>query len=386
MFSFLLAIIYLSFISLGLPDALLGAAWPVVHVQFAVPVSYMGIVGVLISGSTVISSLMADRLNYRFGTGKVTAVSTAITAITLAGFGCSTEFWHLLVLAIPYGLGAGSIDAALNNYVALHYESRHMSWLHCMWGVGASTGPFVMSAVLTAGHNWNMGYLVIAVIQAILTAVLFVALPMWKKSGFNRAEEQGKPLALTEVIAIPGAKEVMVTFFCYCGLELTAGAWASSYFVLKDGLSADEAAGYACLFYIGITVGRAISGFVSMKLNDTQMIRLGAGVIGFGILLMLMPFGKYATIVGLVFVGLGCAPIYPCIIHSTPAHFGENRSQALIGVQMASAYVGNCTVTPFFGFLAGSVGVWLLPFYLLVILALMYVMHERLVRICPVNP
>ena len=386
MFSLLLPIIYLSFISLGLPDALLGAAWPAVHVEFGVPVSYMGIVGILISASTVVSSLIADRINCRFGTGIVTAVSTAITALSLAGFGFSTEFWHLLVLAVPYGLGAGSIDAALNNYVALHYESRHMSWLHCMWGIGASAGPFVMGAVLTAGETWNAGYLTIAVVQAVLAGALFVTLPMWKSSVSGASAEQREPIALTEVISIPGAKEVMVTFFCYCGLELTAGAWASSYFVMKDGLSTDEAAGYACLFYIGITAGRAISGFVSMKLSDTQMIRLGMGIIGFGIGLMLLPFGKYATIAGLLFVGLGCAPIYPCIIHSTPSHFGESRSQALIGVQMASAYVGNCTVTPFFGFLAGSVGVWLLPFYLLAILGLMFVMHQRLVRICPRKP
>lgn len=385
MFSLLLPIIYMSFISLGLPDALLGAAWPAVHVEFHVPVSYMGFVGVLISGSTVVSSLMADHINQRFGTGKVTAVSTAITAAALIGFGISTEFWHLLVLAVPYGMGAGSIDAALNNYVALHYESRHMSWLHCMWGIGASTGPFVMGAVLTVGQSWNVGYLVIAMIQSLLTVVLFLTLPMWKNSVSSPSGEQRKPLSLRSIVSIPGAKEVMVAFFCYCGLELTAGSWASSYFVLKDGLSAEEAAGYASLFYIGITAGRAISGFITMKLNDTQMIRLGMGIIGFGIVWMLLPFGKFATIAGLLFVGLGCAPIYPCIIHATPAHFGQERSQALIGVQMASAYVGNCTVTPFFGFLAGIIGVWLLPVYLLVVLGLMFVMHERLTRICPLN-
>ena len=385
MFSLLLPIIYMSFISLGLPDALLGAAWPAVHVEFHVPVSYMGFVGVLISGSTVVSSLMADHINQRFGTGKVTAVSTAITAAALIGFGISTEFWHLLVLAVPYGMGAGSIDAALNNYVALHYESRHMSWLHCMWGIGASTGPFVMGAVLTVGQSWNVGYLVIAMIQSLLTVVLFLTLPIWKNSVSSPSGEQRKPLSLRSIVSIPGAKEVMVAFFCYCGLELTAGSWASSYFVQKDGLSAEEASGYASLFYIGITAGRAISGFITMKLNDTQMIRLGMGIIGFGIVWMLLPFGKFATIAGLIFVGLGCAPIYPCIIHATPAQFGQERSQALIGVQMASAYVGNCTVTPFFGFLAGIIGVWLLPVYLLVVLGLMFVMHERLTRICPLN-
>ena len=222
-------------------------------------------------------------------------------------------------------------------------------------------------------------------IQSLLTVVLFLTLPIWKNSVSSPSGEQRKPLSLRSIVSIPGAKEVMVAFFCYCGLELTAGSWASSYFVQKDGLSAEEASGYASLFYIGITAGRAISGFITMKLNDTQMIRLGMGIIGFGIVWMLLPFGKFATIAGLLFVGLGCAPIYPCIIHATPAQFGQERSQALIGVQMASAYVGNCTVTPFFGFLAGIIGVWLLPVYLLVVLGLMFVMHERLTRICPLN-
>lgn len=382
MLSLLLPIIYLSFISLGLPDALLGAAWPVVHVQFDVPVSYMGMIGILMSGCTVFSSLMADRINRKFGTGLVTAVSTALTALGLIGFGLSTSFWQMMVLAVPYGIGAGSIDAALNNYVALHYESRHMSWLHCMWGVGASAGPFIMGAVLTGGQSWSAGYLWIALIQVILTIILFVTLPMWKRGGTDQETEQGSPLPLLQVVRIPGAKEVIIAFFCYCGLELTAGQWASSYFVLKDGLSPEEAAGYASLFYIGITVGRAISGFITMKLNDTQMIRLGQGIIAAGIVLMLLPFGKYATIAGLLCIGLGCAPIYPCIIHSTPAHFGPERSQALIGVQMASAYVGNCTLAPMFGVVAGAIGAWVLPLYLLVILVLMVMMHERLTRIC----
>ena len=383
MFSLLLAVIYISFISLGLPDALLGAAWPEMHQQLGVDVSAMGIIGVLVSLCTVVSSLFSDQVNRRFGTALVTAVSTAMTALALVGFGLSREFWHLLVLAVPYGLGAGSIDAALNNYVALHYESRHMSWLHCMWGVGAASGPFVMGAVLSTGQNWNGGYLWIALIQAVLTVILFCSIPLWKRSvGHSPDQDSGKALNFGEILRIPGAPEVMVTFFCYCGLELTAGAWASSYFVLKDSLPADEAAGYASLFYIGMTVGRAISGFVTMKLNDSQMIRLGQGIIALGIGLMLLPLGKYATIAGLLCVGLGCAPIYPCIIHSTPAHFGADRSQAMIGVQMASAYVGCCTISPFFGFVTGQVGAWLLPLYLGAILALMVLMHERLCEKC----
>ena len=382
MLSLLLPIIYISFISLGLPDGLLGAAWPSIHQQFGVPVSYMGIVALIISLGTVVSSLNADRLNRRFGTGLVTAVSVVMTAAALVGFFLSDSYWVMLLWAVPYGLGAGSVDAALNNYVALHYESRHMSWLHCMWGIGASVGPFIMGLALSGGQSWNMGYLYVGLIQIALSVVLFLSLPMWKSGTSGEGEQvQAKALSLPEIVRIPGAKEVMIAFFCYCALEQSAGQWASSYFVLKDDLSAEEAAGYASLFYIGITVGRAISGFVTMKLSDTQMIRLGQTIIAVGLGLMFLPFGKYATICGLLCVGLGCAPIYPCIIHSTPAHFGADRSQAIIGVQMASAYVGNCLMPPLFGVLADLVGAWLLPVYLLAILALMVAMYGRLVRI-----
>jgi fucose permease len=380
MIGLLLGIIYLSFISLGLPDALLGAAWPTMYPQFGVPVSYMGIVALLISMGTVVSSLMADRLINRFGTGKVTAFSVATTAVALLGFFLSDRYWMLLVWAIPYGLGAGSVDAALNNYVAVHYASRHMSWLHCMWGVGAATGPYIMGFALTAGQGWNMGYLYIAVLQIVLTAVLLISLPMWKRTAAGEETRQ-KSLSIPEILRISGTKEIMIAFFCYCALEQTAGQWASSYFVMKDSLSAEEAASLASLFYIGITVGRALSGFVTMKLNDTQMIRLGQGILGVGIAIMLLPLGKVATMTGLLLAGFGCAPIYPCVIHSTPDHFGAERSQAIIGVQMASAYVGNCVMPPLFGMIAGWLGAGVLPVYLGGILLLMVGMHERLVRL-----
>lgn len=385
MIGLLLGIIYLSFISLGLPDALLGAAWPTIYPQFGVPVSYMGVIALIISMGTVVSSLMADRLINRYGTGKVTAFSVATTAVALLGFFLSDSYWMLLMWAVPYGLGAGCVDAALNNYVAVHYASRHMSWLHCMWGVGAATGPYIMGFALTAGQSWNMGYLYIAILQMVLTSVLFISLPMWRRTTAADANKPQKSLSIPEILKIAGAKEIMVAFFCYCALEQTAGQWASSYFVMKDGLSAEEAASLASLFYIGITAGRAVSGFVTMKLNDTQMIRLGQGIIALGVAMMLLPLGKYATIAGLLLAGLGCAPIYPCVIHSTPAHFGAERSQAIIGVQMASAYVGNCLMPPLFGIIANHFGAGLLPVYLGGILLLMLVMHERLVWVCTGN-
>ena len=384
MIGLLLAIIYMSFISLGLPDALLGAAWPTIYPQFGVPVSYMGLIALIISFGTVVSSLMTDRLINRFGTGKITAFSVGLTAFALVGFFLSDSYWLLCVFAIPYGLGAGCVDAALNNYVAVHYASRHMSWLHCMWGIGAATGPYIMGFALTSGQGWNMGYFYIAILQIVLTAVLVFSLPMWKRTVSGHENPQ-KQLSIPQILKISGTKEIMVAFFCYCALEQTAGQWASSYFVMKDGLTTEEAASLASLFYIGITAGRAISGFVTMKLNDTQMIRLGQGIIGVGVVVMLLPLGKYATIAGLLMTGLGCAPIYPCVIHSTPDHFGAERSQAIIGVQMASAYVGNCLMPPLFGVIANHLGAGLLPVYLGGILLLMVAMHERLIRLCSGN-
>ena len=384
MIHLLLAIIYLSFISLGLPDSLLGSAWPSMYGAFGVPVSYAGILSTIIAVGTVVSSLQSDRLTRTLGTGKVTAISVAMTAIALFGFSVSPSFWMLCLWAVPYGLGAGSVDASLNNYVALHYASRHMSWLHCMWGVGASIGPYIMGYALTHAKGWHMGYRYIAFLQIALTVVLFFSLPLWKKrnSTEDAGQKEAKPLTLRQIAAIPGAKSVMITFFAYCALEQTAGLWASSYLVLHRGLSAETAAEFAALFYIGITVGRALSGFLTIKLNDVSMIRLGLSIILVGIVVLLLPFGGMAAPVGLVLIGLGCAPVYPCIIHSTPEHFGADKSQAIIGVQMACAYVGTCLMPPLFGLIANHIHVALFPVYLLLLLILMAAMHEALVRVC----
>lgn len=392
----LLAVIYLSFISLGLPDALLGSAWPMMYQEFSVPVSYAGIITLIISMGTVVSSLMSDRLTRKLGAGKVTAISVGMTAVALFGFSISSQYWMLILWAIPYGLGAGSVDACLNNYVALHYSSRHMSWLHCMWGIGAATGPYIMSYALTGGKTWNMGYRYISILQIVLTFIILFSLPLWKSrsesaysvenAGENKEQAQGlednRALSLKEIFRIRGAKEVMLAFFCYCALEQTAGLWASSYLVMHKGIAEDVAAGFASLFYIGITVGRALNGFLTIKFDDKTLIRMGEVIIGVGVFVMLLPFGKAAALAGLILIGLGCAPVYPCIIHSTPAHFGAEKSQALIGVQMASAYVGICLMPPIFGLIANHINVALLPIYLLVILVVMTVMHEGLCKKC----
>ena len=376
----LLVIIYLAFISLGLPDSLLGSAWPVMHLEFGVPISYAGAVSMIIAAGTIVSSLLSDRLTRRLGAGRVTAISVGMTAAALFGFSISRAYWMLLLWAIPYGLGAGSVDAALNNYVALHYASRHMSWLHCFWGVGASIGPAIMGASIAGGMGWNGGYRIIGIMQIVLTAILVFSLPLWKSRSEENKADKGKPLSLRQIIGIPGAKSVMVCFFCYCALEQTTGLWASTFLVLRWGVNAEQAATLAGLFFIGITAGRAVGGFATFKFGDAQMVRIGQGIVLAGIALLLLPVGRTAAMIGFVAIGVGCAPIYPSLIHSTPDHFGADRSQAIIGVQMASAYLGTCLMPTLFGVLANALSVRFMPFYLLALLALMLVTHEQLNR------
>ena len=379
----LLIIIYISFISLGLPDALLGASWPIMHLEFGVPVSMAGVISLTLSAGTVVSSLLSDRLTLKLGSGKVTAISVAMTAVALLGISTSSQYWHMLLWAIPLGLGAGSVDASLNNYVALHYASRHMSWLHCMWGLGASVGPYILSAALTGGLRWNMGYRYIALFQMGLTAVLALSLPLWKNRRVDTPDENGTPrapLGLMEVLRISGAKEILIAFFCYCGAEQTAILWGSTYLVEYSSMTEEAAAGFASLFLIGLTIGRALNGFLTYKLSDKALIRLGSGIMILGVVVMLLPLGAPGALAGLMLIGLGCAPVYPCVIHSTPDHFGEENSQAIIGVQMASAYIGVCLLPPVFGLIANHITVALLPWYIGIITVLMILMCEKLNR------
>lgn len=401
MLSLLLPIIYLSFISLGLPDALLGAAWPTLYLSLDVPLSYAGIISMIISGGTIFSSLQSDRLNRRYGTGRITFGSVLLTAVALLGFSFSRSFLALCLWAIPYGLGAGSVDAALNNYVALHYKSQHMNWLHCMWGIGAALGPMLMGMCLTHGLGWPAGYRLVAGVQFALTAILFFRLPLWKKAAMEETAASAEhapsavtpaPLSLKQIFALPGAKEIFLCFFCYSALEATIGLWASSYLSLFAGMDAKTAAGRAALFYVGITGGRALSGFLAQKWDDDRMIRLGQGIVAMGLFCLFVamlcspcsdgssPFLLLLTQFGFLLLGLGCAPIYPGIIHSTPARFGTARSQAMIGVQMASAYVGSCFLPPLFGVLARCCSVALLPFYALLLLGIMFTMHQLLLH------
>lgn len=362
----LLAIIYIAFISLGLPDALLGSAWPSMQPQLNVPVSYAGIIAMIISAGTILSSLFSDKLTTKLGTGKITAISVALTAISLFGFSIAPSFLFLCFLSIPYGIGAGAVDAALNNYVALHYKASHMSFLHCFWGVGATIGPFVMGACLTGGLSYTSGYWIISVFQVILTIILIATLSLWKDSGKDEtAKQPQRKLSMFQLFKLPGANAALLSFFCYCALEQTAGLWGASYMVLNRGLSENFAAKLASLFYLGITAGRFLCGFITMKLNSKTLIYLGIGTSAFGIALLCLPLGTPVMCVGFILIGVGCAPVYPCLIHETPHHFGVSNSQAFIGLQMASAYIGTTLMPPIFGFLAEKISIRLYPVYLL---------------------
>lgn len=375
----LLAVIYLTFISLGLPDSLLGSAWPAMRESFGAPLSYAGCISMIISCGTVVSSLLSDRLTRRFSTKFVTLVSVALSALALSGFSCASQFWMLCLWAIPYGLAAGAIDSALNNYVALYYSSRHMNWLHAFWGVGTIISPYIMSWALSQAI-WPVGYRVVSALQLAIALALAFSLPLWKKntSSTPQAEESVKPLGITGALRIQGVAWLLIGFFAYCGLEGITMLWTSSYLVSVRGLAAEPAAAFASLFFIGITAGRIIAGFISEKLGDRRLIRLGACVALVGLLAVVLPLKtNVVALSGFIILGLGCGPIYPAVIHSTPANFGAHNSQAIIGIQMASAYVGSAFMPPLFGLVAGKISLNIMPFVLIGFLALMILMLEN---------
>lgn len=381
MYLLLLAIIYLAFISLGLPDSLLGAAWPTIYPAFDVPLSYMGVVSMIISGGTIVSSLMTEKLIKRFSVRVITTSSAFLTAAALFGFSASDGFIKLCLWGIPYGLGAGAIDAALNNYVALHYNSKHMSWLHCFWGVGTIISPYIMSYALTH-TTWNNGYKTVSIIQFIIAAILLLTFPVWKINSNKQTESrQTAVLGIRGALKIRGVPTLLTAFMAYCGAEATAMFWASSYLEGVHEVSKDRAAAFGSLFFIGITAGRFISGFISDKLGDNRMIRTGTIIALCGTLLIALPY-ESSAIAGFIVIGLGCAPVYPCIIHSTPSNFGAENSQGIIGIQMASAYVGSTFVPPLFGIAANYISIKLMPFYMIIFFLLLFIMHSKTQRLC----
>lgn len=373
MYILLLSLIYLAFISLGLPDSLFGSAWPTIYPAMDVDISAMGFVTMVISGSTILSSLLSERMVSRFGTRAVVAISVLLTALALFGFSTVTAFWMFLLWAIPYGLGAGAIDAALNNYVALHYSSRHMSWLHCFWGVGTIISPSIMSYALSNG-SWALGYRLVGLLQLGIALILIVTLPVWKIHR-SAAEEgrQVKPLGIRGALNIPGVVPMLLGFFCYCAAENTVMQWASSYLVEVRRISAEAGAALGGLFYLGMTAGRFISGFITSRLGDRKMIRLGTIIALLGVFLLVLPIDSNALrFAGFIIIGLGCAPIYPSIIHATPASFGQENSQAIIGIQMAFAYIGSTFMPPLFGLIAQYISMKLLALYLALFFIAMY--------------
>lgn len=397
MYSLLLAIIYIAFVSLGLPDSLIGAGWPVMQQDLGVPVAFAGIVTMIIAGGTILSSLASERVTRRFGAGVVTAVSVGMTAAALVGFSVSGSFWMLCLWAVPYGLGAGAVDAALNNYVALHYAARHMNWLHSFWGLGASISPFIMSSALTSGLGWSSAYRTVGLIQAVLTVVLITSLPLWGRvnpvrpsaDAVETEEEQEAGLEptgrgsghvpLARALRIPGVGSILIAFSAYCALESTAILWASTYLVSDRGVGPATAAAFASLFLLGITAGRFLAGFFADRVGDRQLIRGGFATVGLGVAMLALPLETdVPALAGLVVAGLGCAPIYPAIIHSTPVSFGRRNSQAIIGIQMAAAYCGSTLAPPLFGVISTWAGMWTFPLFLAVLVALGLLMSERL--------
>ena len=379
MYTLLLLLIYLAFISLGLPDSLLGSAWPVIHQELQVPLSYAGAVTMIVSFGTICSSLMSERLTKKLGVNIVTVCSVLLTAIALYGFSTASAFWMLCLWGIPYGLGAGAIDATLNNYVALHYNSRHMSWLHCFWGVGTIISPYIMSYALTTSV-WQNGYRMVSFLQMGITVILLVTLPVWKvnRKANEQKAEQAAVIGIRGALKIKGVPQLLLGFFSYCSLESTLLLWSSSYLVGAKGVTAQKAAAFASLFCIGITAGRFLSGLVTEKLGDYNLIRIGTGILLLGCIAMILPLKTdVAALGGLVVMGLGCAPVYPSIIHATPDNFGAQNSQAIIGIQMASAYVGSTFMPPVFGLIANHISVALMPFFVLFFIVLMYIMVKK---------
>lgn len=334
-----------------------------------VPIDYAGIISMIVAAGTVVSSLFSGKVIQSFGVAAVTTFSVLMTALALMGFSLSGEFLYLCLLAIPLGLGAGAVDSALNNYVALHHEARHMNWLHSFWGVGAAIGPMIMGGHLVSGASWTKGYKTVAWIQLGLVMILVLSLPLWVRNKRRQEanSEEKSPRLFTILQTFPGLKPALMVFFCYCTIEATFGLWGASYLVFEKGYEADQAARLTSLYFLGITIGRFFSGFLTAHFSNKQLVYLGQGVIGLGLGLLFLPF-SFTTISGFLLVGLGCAPIFPSLLHETPVNFGEKNSQFIMGIQMASAYVG-ITLMPFlfgkiafftgYGFLLGFLGIFL---------------------------
>ncbi|HOO32797.1 MAG TPA: MFS transporter [Thermotogota bacterium] len=385
----LLGLIYLAFISLGLPDSLLGVAWPVMRVDWGLPLDFAGLIAIPIAICTILSSLFSGYIIKKFGTGKVITISCLMTGAALLGFSFAPSYIYLMVLGIPLGFGAGAVDAALNNYVALHFKAHHMNWLHAFWGIGATLGPLIMSASLTGPSSWRGGYRTVSIIQLSLGVLFILFYPLWAKHkqqpDYNieveTEQKNGKQLHMMEVFKIKGVKAAIATFAFYVAAEFSVGLWGSSFLVDVKRISAETAASWISLYYGGITLGRILSGFISFKLNNRQMIRLGLVISLTGVILLALPLPEIFLLPSLLLIGLGYAPIFPSMIHETPTRFGTAVSQTVIGYQMGFGYLGSTVMTPLIGVFLRTVNVTLFPFIVLLLIGAIILFTEKLNRL-----
>jgi fucose permease len=386
MATFFLVIIYLAFISLGLPDSLLGVSWALMQPEFGAPLETAGLLFMTIAGGTIISSFVSGAVLNRFGTGIVTFVSVLMTACALLGFQFAPSLFWLFICAIPLGLGAGAVDTGINNYVASHYKAHHMSWLHCFWGVGATLGPVIMAQYISGQHSWRSGYLAIAGLQFVLVVILFFTLPLWSKvAGNNNVNKTQEPkntnradVVKQKPLQIRGVKLALLSFLFYCGAEATMGLWGSSFLVNVKDLSVEAAAKWVSLYYAGITIGRFITGFITLKIDNRTLIRMGQIIALVGAALLFLPLPSAFSLVGFIMVGLGLAPIFPCMLHETPTRFGQEHSQTIMGYQMAIAYTGSTFLPPLLGFVAAHSTIGIFPFVIVSFIAIMFIGSERL--------
>ena len=374
MATLLLIVIYIAFIGLGVPDSLFGTAWPAIYTDLNLPVSWASIVTIIVSCGTITSSLLSSWLISRFGTGKITAVSTLMTALALLGFSCSDSMLWLCLCAIPLGLGAGSIDTALNNYVALHYKASHMNFLHCFYGIGVSLSPYLMSLPLSKG-TWEGGYRAVFWFQLAIAALTALALPLWKKvrhaQNGEEAEETPRVLSFPALMKMPKVRMACLVFIGYCALEYTCGTWGSTFLVNAKGAAADTAARMVTFYYVGLALGRFLSGVLAGLLHSRQLVKIGQMILLAAVVSLFLPLPFAFCSVSLFFIGLGNGPIFPNMLHLTPELFGKDLSQAVIGAEMATSYIGVLLAPALFGLIAQNVTAALFPVYLLVLYALM---------------
>lgn len=393
MATWFLIIIYLAFISLGLPDSLLGSAWPVMWPDIGASFGAAGFVSMTVAGGTIVSSLASGKIIQRLGTGKVTLISCCLTAGALLGFSAAPSMLWLIIPAIPLGLGAGAVDSALNHYVAENYKAHHMSWLHCFWGIGATLGPAIMSYYIAQHSSWRGGYTAVSIIQFTLVIILLITLPLWKRIAASRELErsqnevrndqvesdllQPKGSGKVNVLRIRGVKHTLIAFLFYCGVEATVGLWGASYMVGARNITAETAAGWISLYYGGITIGRLVTGFITMKVHNRVLIRCGQLIAVIGGIILLLPLPALFSMIGFILIGLGLAPIFPGLLHETPTRFGCENSAKLMGYQMAVAYTGTTFLPPLFGIIATQSSIALLPIIVLAFLVFMLMSVEK---------